>query len=608
LETPLRKPTPIIRSATFWRILAPVAGLSISAIALLAWLFAVFYSSLLERQLDERIRSAAIVAAPLMADNWLSQPGDEVQELVRRIGEQAGMRLTLIGADGRVLADSYEDTLSGVRGMENHRGRPEFLAAMHSGEGATRRLSPTIGESYRYHALRVGPVDKPLGVVRVGFPVASLTAEIAALNHWVWSIGVLVALATLALSWFIAARLTMPFQELASTVLVLAAGDYDRRLPAPSSPRDEIGRTAAALNELRLRLADWQRQLHSTSQTQTTVLEGMSEGVIAVDRQERVLFANASAGRLLSFDSKGADDRTLLETVRSHELRAIMQKALSSRQLCTAELAWSGKSLRTFDVLATPLPGEPTPGVVLVLRDISELKRLEHLRQQFIANVSHELKTPLSSIKAYTETLLGGARNDPVHCEKFLQRIDEQACRLHQLILDMLSLARIESSQSPLDQASIPVARVIRRCLADYEPQAAARRMRLESNAEQCEQEKLRIRGDEEAIRQILSNLVDNAIKYTPAAGHVAVTCRRDGPMAAIEVADTGVGIAPEHHSRLFERFYRVDKARSRELGGTGLGLSIVKHLAQAQGGTVAVESQVGQGSRFTVRLPLATT
>jgi two-component system phosphate regulon sensor histidine kinase PhoR len=333
----------------------------------------------------------------------------------------------------------------------------------------------------------------------------------------------------------------------------------------------------------------------------------MTEGVIAVDRSERLLFANASAGRVLGFDARRAGDLTLLEAVRSHELRAIMQKALRSRQLCSAELAWSGKSLRTFDVLATPLPGEPPPGVVLVLRDITELKRLEHMRQQFIANVSHELKTPLSSIKAYTETLLDGARNDPVHCEKFLQRIDEQAARLHQLIMDMLSLARIESPQFPLELTAVPIARVVRRCLADYEPQAASSRVRLECHFEESEEEHLAIRGEEEALRQILSNLVDNAIKDTPAGGTVAVSCRRDGRAAIIEVADTGVGIAAEHHSRLFERFYRVDKARSRELGGTGLGLSIVKHLAQAQGGSVSVASQVGRGSLFTIKLPLAS-
>jgi two-component system phosphate regulon sensor histidine kinase PhoR len=225
------------------------------------------------------------------------------------------------------------------------------------------------------------------------------------------------------------------------------------------------------------------------------------------------------------------------------------------------------------------------------------------MRQQFIANVSHELKTPLSSIKAYTETLLGGARNDPVHCERFLNRIDEQAGRLHQLILDMLSLARIESGQASLELVNVPVARVVGRCLADFEPHAAARQVKLISVT--CDAG-LQVRADEEALRQVLSNLIDNAIKYTPAGGQVTVDCRTDGKMALIEVADTGVGIAPEHHNRLFERFYRVDRARSRELGGTGLGLSIVKHLSQAMGGSVSITSQIGSGSQFTVRIPLS--
>jgi two-component system phosphate regulon sensor histidine kinase PhoR len=423
------------------------------------------------------------------------------------------------------------------------------------------------------------------------------------LTRWIWTIGLLVAATTIAIAYWVAARWTDPLRHLAATAEALAAGQYDRRLPVSTGVHDEVGAIAAALNDLGKRLAQRERQLQNTSQTQATVLEGMTESVIAVDRGERILFANASAGRALGFNVKNVADLTLLEAVRSHELRAIMQKALRSKQLCNAELTWRSKSLHVFDVLATPLPGDPPPGVVLVLRDISELKRLEQMRQQFIANVSHELKTPLSSIKAYTETLLAGASKDPVHCERFLNRIDEQAGHLHQLIMDMLSLARIEASQSSMELANVPVDGVVRRCLADYEPQAAARQVALESLSGESN---IRVRADEEGLRQILSNLIDNAIKYTPAGGRVTVNCSAEGATAIIEVADSGVGIPPEHHDRLFERFYRVDKARSRELGGTGLGLSIVKHLCQSMGGSVAVASQVGTGSRFTVRLPLA--
>ena len=221
----------------------------------------------------------------------------------------------------------------------------------------------------------------------------------------------------------------------------------------------------------------------------------MSESVIAVDRSEHILFANAFAGRRLGFQPEKVQGLPLLEAVRSHELRDAVHRAsaIQGSSQAASSPARSGAP-RTFDVLATPLPGDPPPGVVLVLRDISEMKRLERMRQQFIANVSHELKTPLSSIKAYTETLLGGARNDPAHCERFLNRIDEQAARLQELILDMLSLARIESGQAALDLADVSVARVVRRCLADYEPQAVARELVLENLVERCRRPRSRRR------------------------------------------------------------------------------------------------------------------
>jgi two-component system phosphate regulon sensor histidine kinase PhoR len=240
-----------------------------------------------------------------------------------------------------------------------------------------------------------------------------------------------------------------------------------------------------------------------------------------------------------------------------------------------------------------------------VMHDVTELKRLEGLRQQFVANVSHELKTPLSSIKAYTETLLNGALEDPQHARHFLSRIDEQATRLHELILDLLSLARIESGQAALEIVDLPLSRVVAKCLRDHEERAKANGLTIEN---QVSDTLLKVRADEEGLQQILGNLIDNAIKYTPAGGSITIRCHEEAHQAVIEVADTGVGIESEHHSRLFERFYRADKARSRELGGTGLGLAIVKHLCQAMAGSVYVASKPGQGSVFGVRLPLSQT
>ncbi|HEX6963136.1 MAG TPA: ATP-binding protein [Lacipirellula sp.] len=594
------------RSGLFWKLFAAAGVLALALTGLLTWIFSNAYESILNRELDARLIAQAETLADLLADNWPNELDEGLQAQIERIGEQADMRVTVIDPQGRVLADSHQQDVDGVRRLENHSHRPEFAAAMHVGRGQARRPSPTLGERFRYQAIRVDGEDGiRLGVVRTAASIAPLTAEIEGLIRWAWAIGLLSTLATMAIAYWLVRRLTEPLRTLAVSATSLAAGQYDRRTAlSTSTSDDEIGAASAALAEIGKRMAQRERQLTSTSETQATVLEAMTESVIAVDAAEHLLFANAAAGRMFSFNARNVENLSLLESVRSHELRAVVQKSLRSGQQCNAEIAWRGKVARVFDALATPLPGDPPPGVVIVLRDVTEMKRLEHMRQQFVANVSHELKTPLSSIKAYTETLLDGAKDDPAHCDRFLRRIEEQAVHLHQLILDMLTLARIESSQGQMELTNVRVADVVRRCLADYEPQAESRGVVLDANGVD---ETIEVRADAEGLRQILSNLVDNAIKYTPAGGRVAVSVHAKERTALIEVADTGAGIAPAHHSRLFERFYRVDKARSRELGGTGLGLSIVKHLAQSMAGSVAVKSEVGRGSTFTVELPLAT-
>jgi two-component system, OmpR family, phosphate regulon sensor histidine kinase PhoR len=591
---------PFTRSGLFWKLLLTFALLGVTAILLLTWLFSNAYEALLERELAHRISSAATLTGELLADAWPTEPSEELQGLVRRLGEESGVRLTLIADDGQLLADSALPDADDVEDAENHGDRTEVVAAMRNGSGEAQRTSPTLGVRYRYYAKRQDRDGEPLGVVRAALPVAPVRQEIAGLKRWIWTIGVLLAVTAAAIAFWAAARLTDPLRSLSVAADALAAGKYEHRMPIAAGQQDELTTLAASLNEVGRRLAQREGQLRSTSQTQATVLEAMTESVIAVDRAEKVLFANASAARALGFDAGRVEGHPLLEAVRSHELRAVVHQALRTRKAASGEIAWRGKTQRVFDVLATPLPGDPLPGVVVVLRDVSEVKRLEQMRQQFVANVSHELKTPLSSIKAYTETLLGGALADPVHGRRFLERIDEQAGRLHQLIMDMLSLARIESSQAPLELTDVSLGRVIQRTIADYERQASSKGVVLES---EIREPNLAVRADEEALRQILSNLVDNAVKYTPAGGRVTVVGRTEGAVVMCEVTDTGPGIPAEHHPRLFERFYRVDKARSRELGGTGLGLSIVKHLAQAMGGSVDVRSQVGQGSTFTVRL-----
>jgi two-component system phosphate regulon sensor histidine kinase PhoR len=292
-----------------------------------------------------------------------------------------------------------------------------------------------------------------------------------------------------------------------------------------------------------------------------------------------------------------------LEAVRNHALAQAVSSVIASGESHRLEISRPGSEKHSTDVHITPFSGEPCPGAVLVMYDTSELRRLESLRRDFIANVSHELKTPLSTIKACAETLRDGAMNDSDTAQRFLGRIEEQSDRLHNLILDMLSLARIESGQEAFEIEPVDVAAVSAQCVESHQQPADAKGIRL-----LCEPglPQLTVQADREGLAEILNNLLDNAVKYTPSGGSVTLRWRAAGTMGRIEVADTGIGIREEHRKRVFERFYRVDKARSRELGGTGLGLAIVKHLTQSFGGRVDVESEPGHGSTFIVELPLA--
>ncbi len=362
----------------------------------------------------------------------------------------------------------------------------------------------------------------------------------------------------------------------------------------------------APLLEHRLALLEGDRQLLRA------VLQGMTEGVLAVDSRRRLLFANRAACQLFRLRPEAVAARRLVaELIRSPQVQEAIEATLAGDVTHEVEITMPSPSPRNrgqilhLNVHGTPTPGTPTTGAVFVFHDVTDLRRLERMRQDFVANASHELKTPLASIKAYAETLLDGALDDEAVNVRFVQQIDEQADRLHKLILDLLSLARLESGQDPFHHTPTPLLAAVEGCFENHRERARAKGLEYRLVPE-GPVEGLQVLADEEAIRQIFDNLIDNAIKYTPQGGQVAVSCRQDGDRVVLAVSDTGIGIPRAELPRVFERFYRADKARSRELGGTGLGLSIVKHLVQSLGGEVSVESHLGVGSTFTVRLPLA--
>jgi two-component system phosphate regulon sensor histidine kinase PhoR len=593
----------MLSSRIFWKLLLACAGLNLVAAIVFGTIVAGWQERQLVDQVASRLRDAALLLRNDLAERMPAGRSAALQQYVGQLGEETGMRLTLVAMDGTVLADSAQTDFAAVAKMENHRNRPEIFQAITGAEGASQRRSETLGERYSFFALLAKVGGKPVGVVRAAITLTSIERQTAAKRRLVWILAAAVFLCVSLVSYWVVGRIIRPIASITAAADAIAKGDYQQRLYVEN--RDELGRLAGTLNRMCQELDARMTQLSQSHQRQATVLGGMIEGVIAVDHRERVLFANAAAGRLFDFRPLLVEGRRLLEVVRNHALDEAVTAALATGQPQRLETNQEGSEKMSLAIQATPLPGDPCPGVVLVMHETTELRRLESLRQEFMANVSHELKTPLSSIKAYAETLQNGALDDREASVRFVERILEQADRLQHLIFDMLTLARIESEQEVFDIVAVPVSEVVDACFDSYRAAADAKRIQLvaEPPPSAC-----RVLADAEGLREILDNLVDNAIKYTPEGGNVDVRWRvaEDANFVEIEVADSGIGIPQEGLPRVFERFYRVDKARSRELGGTGLGLAIVKHLVQSFGGNVIVESQKGKGSTFIVELPLS--
>lgn len=410
-----------------------------------------------------------------------------------------------------------------------------------------------------------------------------------------------VGLAALVCLW-VARGVGQPIDELIRNAARMEAHNLEQRVFIDSPP--ELAQLGQEFNRLNTRLAARIGQLEQDHEQLRAILGGMVEGVVALDAQQHVLFANERARQLLEFVQSPVG-RPLWEVVRQRPLLDAVQKALDRGEPCREELSWTGREPRSLTLHAARLPGKPPRGAVLVLHDTTELRRLERLRQDFVANVSHELKTPLAVIQACVETLLDGAIDDVQHRGPFLKQIASQSERLHSLIMDLLSLARIESGEELFEPRAVPVEEVVQDGVERHRARAETRNQALTVEPPPAPSD-LQVWADEDALNQILDNLLDNALKYTPEGGRIRIGWGLVEGQVYLEVADTGIGIPEADLPHIFERFYRVDRARSRELGGTGLGLSIVKHLVQALQGTLRATSRVGHGTTFTIWLPRA--
>jgi two-component system phosphate regulon sensor histidine kinase PhoR len=581
------------RFPIFWRIFLAYSVLVVPSLGLLGSTVVAWVEQQMLRQVEQELRATAV----LLQETVRGRKPEEEQQRLSALRDQLGVRITLLAVDGRVLVETDREDPSI---LENHAHRPEIMAAQAVGHGRATRDSATLGQAIMYFALRVDEPGDSVAYIRVARRVTDVQANATRLHQLVWATAGVTAGLALLLAYVLARRVAEPLREVADGAQRIARGEYGHKVYLDRT--DEVGTLARAFNHMSSQLARQFVQLDEDRQQLRAVLSSMVEGVIAIDAGQSILFANDRAGQMLEFSARQAPGRKLWEVVRQRPLQDMVRRVLAETHGASEALECSGPSSKTFAVHVTQLPGEPVRGAVLVFSDTTDLRRLERLRHEFVANVSHELKTPLSVIAACVETLLDGGVEDTTNRGRFLERIAEQASRLHTLILDLLSLARIESGAEHLLIQDVALDEAVHACLERHEERARAKRQRLEIMP--SDNGKVVVRADEEAMREILDNLVDNGLKYTPADGTIRLRWWCEGELGCIEVADTGIGIPDSELPRVFERFYRVDKARSRQLGGTGLGLSIVKHLVQAMQGNVRAASVVGTGTTFTVALP----
>jgi two-component system phosphate regulon sensor histidine kinase PhoR len=545
-----------------------------------------------------QIEGRAEAAAPLAPSAPL-QASESLQSWVHGIAGSSRLRVTLIRADGLVLADSAQRDLAGVLAMENHRERPEVRQALQGGGGTSVRRSATTHIAYAYAARTIGMPRHGVVIVRLAAPIRSLALLERQLGRGALLALLAALLAAGLVSWWVRRQLFRPLRALVTGADRFTGGDLAHRVNLPEEA--ELAAVGAALNRL-AEHAEAQVSAAGRERDQlASILASMAEGVLVTDADGRALLANPAFTRLFA-TRVGVEGKLPIEVAREPALQQLVAATLQSRTPGAADLVLERGERRHVALLAAPLGrGEGSArGVVLVARDVTPFVRLTEVRRDFVANVSHELKTPLAAIRGMAETLRDGALGDAETAHRFVGRILEQCARLQALLEDLLTLSRLESPLGATEPEPVDLAGLARLASEVIGPAAAERGVVVEVSTA----EPVTIPGDADALERLLLNLLDNAVKYNGAGGTVWLAIRRDGDQVVVEVRDTGIGIPAEHLPRIFERFYRVDRARSREGGGTGLGLAIVKHVAQLHGGRVEVESEPGKGSTFRVLLP----
>lgn len=575
------------------RIAVPFALLIIAAMAVLAAYISHFAHAAYMETLEERLYADVRVLADILPTQATAMV--DLDTLARHYSALLGARVTLIAADGTVVGESDHDRAT----MDNHLFRPEVQHALDRGVGTSVRYSVTAHTDVMYVALAADYPTLPVRIVRLALPLQQVQAELQRLNTAILTTAAITTVLAVTLAFFIAGRTTAPVRQLTRMAQQVAAGDLSVRL-LPSI-QDEVGQLTRAFNEMTEQLQA-QIQALSTEQSRLgAILEHMADGVLITDADGIVQMLNPAAARILDVKPEVALGSTFSALARHHRLIELWLRCQRTQEEQRDAVEKDHGKGTFLQVIITPQRAPAAAGYLIILQDLTQIRRLETIRRDFISNISHELRTPLASLAALVETLQDGAMDDPVMAERFLNHMERELAAMTQIVEELLELSRIESHRAPFLLQATPVASLITESVERMRPQAERAGLTL---TVKLPENLPAVLVDAERIQRVLTNLLHNAIKFTPGGGSVEVTARREGAWVYVSVRDTGVGIAPADLPRIFERFYKADRARSG--GGTGLGLAIARHIIQAHRGQIWAESIEGQGSTFTFTVPIA--
>ncbi len=586
------------RQRLLWRLFPSYLLITLISLLAVSW-----YASEAMRQffLDQTATDLKARAALLEKQiSGLLSPLDAaaIDSISKEAGRLSATRITVILPDGKVIGDSRE----APHLMDNHANRPEIMTALAGQTGKSMRFSNTLMQQMYYVAVPVKDRQKIVAVLRTALPATAVEAEIRSIQLKIALGGCIIALLAAGISWVISRRISQPIEQMKKSAEHFANGDLSHRLTPPQT--EEMGGLADAMNQMAAQLNDRIETIIRQRNQLETVLASMLEGVIAIDTEERIVSINQTAARLFEKEPADCQGKSIQEIIRSPALQQFIRAAISNTNPTEEDITVFQNEERVIGVKGSPIfdANQDQIGTLVVFHDVTKLRRLENMRRDFVANVSHEIKTPLTAIKGFVETLQQGKVEKKQEKERFLGIIQKHVDRLDAIIEDLLALSRIEQEddKKEIQFESVKIADVFQAAIQLCRPKAEKQNIHINLD---CEKDTTALL-DPALIEQAVVNLLDNAIKFSEPGSTIHVKSHHQGNEMILSVQDQGIGIAQKHLPRLFERFYRVDKARSRSMGGTGLGLAIVKHIAQAHGGHLTVDSKLGEGSHFSIHIP----